>query len=69
MKEQTFKFDKNSFSVITLKDDATDVDYWRLKTPEDRLLAVEFLRQLIFNYDPATERLQRFFESVEFKTN
>jgi len=69
MKEQTFKFDKNSFSVITLHDDDTDAEYWRLKTPEERLLAVEFLRQLIFNYDPTTERLQRVFETAEFKTN
>jgi hypothetical protein len=63
------KLDRKSFSVVSLKESDNDIEYWLSRTPEERILAVEFLRQLIFNYDPATERLQRVFETAEFKTN
>lgn len=64
-----FQFDRNAFSVNTLTEDGNDKEYWLSKTPEQRLLAVEFLRQSIYGYDPVTERLQRVFETAEFKTS
>ena len=54
MNEDLFKLDKNSFSIISLMDYENDVGYWLSKTPEERILAIEFLRQLIFGYDPST---------------
>ena len=69
MKKDTFQFDKNSFSVISLQDNRDDVEFWLSKTPNERILVIEFLRQLMYGYDPATERLQRVFETAEFKTN
>jgi hypothetical protein len=69
MDKDIFRMDKSSFSVSSLQESDNDVEYWLSKTPEERILAVEFLRQLIYGYDPATERLQRFFETAEFKTN
>lgn len=69
MKKDFLKLDRKSFSVVSLKESDNDIEYWLSRTPEERILAVEFLRQLIFNYDPATERLQRVFETAEFKTN
>lgn len=69
MKEDFLKIDRNSFSVITLSENENDSKYWLQKTPEERILAVEFLRQQIFGYDPTTQRLQRVFETAEFKTS
>lgn len=69
MNEDLFKLDKNSFSVTSLMEIENDIGYWLSKTPEERILAVEFLRQLIFDYDLSTERLQRVLETVEFKTS
>jgi len=69
MKQDFFQFDKSSFSVSTLEENNGETEYWLSRTPEERLLAVEFLRQLLYAYDPATERLQRVFETAEFKTN
>lgn len=69
MREETFQLNRNAFSVTTLQEQDNDVEYWRLKTPKERMLIVEFLRQSIYGYDPATERLQRVFEFAEFKTN
>ncbi|HSW53861.1 MAG TPA: hypothetical protein VLH59_02120 [Ignavibacteriaceae bacterium] len=69
MKQDFFQFDKSSFSVSTLEENNGETEYWLSRTPEERLLAVEFLRQLLYGYDPTTERLQRVFETAEFKTN
>jgi hypothetical protein len=69
MDKDFLKLDKKSFSVVSLQESDNDIEYWRSRTPEERFIAVEFLRQLIFNYDPSTERLQRVFETAEFKTN
>jgi hypothetical protein len=69
MNEDLFKLDRNSFSIISLTENENEVEYWLSKTAEERILAIEFLRQLIFGYDPSTERLQRVFETAEFKTS
>lgn len=53
------KMDKTAFSVVALHDEADDKDFWLAKTPQERLQAVEMLRQLNYGYDPATARLQR----------
>jgi len=68
MNKDLLKLDMQSFSVVSMRERDNDLQYWLSRTPEERIIAVEFLRQLIFNYDPATERLQRVFETAEFKT-
>ena len=69
MKKETIQFDRTAFSVTTLQEQDRDNKYWKSKKPEERILVVEFLRQLLYGYDPTTERLQRVFEFAEFKTN
>jgi len=64
-----FRLDRGSFSVTTLQDEENDTKYWLSRTPEERIQAVEFFRQQMYAYDPATERLQRVFETAEFKTS
>ena len=63
-----FKMDKTAFSVASLFDESDDKAYWRSKSPRDRLEAVELMRQIIYGYDPATSRLQKFFEVAELET-
>jgi len=69
MDKEILKVNRNSFSTISLNEIESDLQYWLSKTAVDRLHAVEFLRQLMYNYDPATSRLQRVFETAEFKSN
>jgi hypothetical protein len=69
MDKDLLKVDRKVFSIVSMSEIEKDLTYWMSKTPEERIEAVEFLRQLIFGYDPATERLQRVFETAEFKTN
>jgi|FrelakmetLWP11LW_1041352.scaffolds.fasta_scaffold385564_1 hypothetical protein len=69
MNEELFKLDKKTISFSKLDDKDDDLEFWLSKTPAERLQAVELLRILIFGYDPNTERLQRVFETAEFKTS
>ena len=63
MKKQDIKVDRSAFSVTTLEDqDKLDDQYWRDKTPHERLEAVELTRQILYGYDPSTVRLQRVLE-------
>jgi len=59
--------DKKAFSVVSLLDESNDKTYWLSKTPQEKIQAIEFLRQTMYGYDPTTTRLQRFFEVVELK--
>lgn len=61
-----YKMDRTAFAVAALDDESDEKEYWLSKTPYERLLAVEFMRQIAYGYDPSSERLQRVFEIVEF---
>jgi hypothetical protein len=55
----TTRMDKTAFSAGTLDDEGNEKAYWLSKTPEERLAAVELMRQIAYGYDPSTTRLQR----------
>ena len=63
-----FNMDKETFSVLSSFEeaDAADKAYWHSKTPQERLEALELMRQINYGYNPATVRLQRVLEVVEF---
>jgi hypothetical protein len=56
------KIDKNAFSAGSLLDPSDEKAYWLSKTPQERLQALELMRQIVYGYDPTTTRLQRIFE-------
>ena len=60
-----FKLDKSVIEVVPLSQADNDKEYWLSKTPQERLEALEFVRQVFYGYDPATTRLQRVFEVVK----
>jgi hypothetical protein len=60
---QELKVDRSAFSVVTREEARKqDMDFWRSKTPLERLEALENLRQTTYGYDPAVIRLQRILE-------
>lgn len=66
MDKQEFKIDRDAFSVTSLEEqDKEEKQFWQSKTPFERLEALEITRQILYGYDPAATRLQRFFEIVE----
>ena len=50
------------FEVVSLTGEGDDRAYWQSKTPAERLLALEIMRQIVYGYDPSTTRLQRVLE-------
>ena len=61
------RLDRSVFEVGTLDDEDPDKAYWQTKSPQERMEALELLRQIIYGYDPATTRLQRVLEIAELK--
>jgi hypothetical protein len=59
------KIDRTAFSVGSLDDEPDEKQFWLSKSPSERLQAIEIMRQIIYGYDPASTRLQRFFEIDE----
>lgn len=57
--------DTDAFSVTTLEEASSDLDYWLTKSPGERLAATERMRQINFDYDPHTDRIQRVFEVID----
>jgi hypothetical protein len=66
---ESLKMDRTAFSVKTLAEAAEeDRTYWWSKTLEERLAAIELMRQIHYGYDPATERLQRVLTIIDRRT-
>jgi len=59
--------DKTAFSVASLRDPPDEKAYWISKTPRERLQAVELMRQVVYGYKPASDRLPRFFEVAQLE--
>ena len=58
--------DKTVLKITSLRDEQ-DRDYWKNKSYSERLEALEQLRQIVFGYDPSTERLQRSLTITQLK--
>ena len=54
-----YRMDKSHFSVTSPSDESDEKRFWMARTPAERLEALEMMRQILYGYDPATERLQR----------
>jgi hypothetical protein len=63
--KKLLKIDKNAISIASLEDETDEKAYWLSKTPQERMEAIEVMRQIIYGYDPATTRLQRVLEITE----
>ena len=64
-----FRIDKSKLSVRSLFDKSDDREYWLSKTPQERLAALELMRQINYGYDPTTARLERVLEIAEFPSD
>ena len=61
------RVDKTAFSVASLSDEPDEKVFWRDRSAYERLQAIELIRQVIYGYQPAAGRLQRFFEVAELQ--
>ncbi len=61
------KLDKKAITISSLLEVSDEVAYWHSRTPQERMEAIEVMRQIIYGYDPATTRLQRVLEIVDLE--
>jgi hypothetical protein len=61
------RLDRSVFEVGSLDGEDPDKAYWHAKSPRERMEALELLRQIIYGYDPASDRLQRVLEVAELE--
>ncbi len=59
--------DRTVFEIVPLAGQGDERAFWRAKTPAERLLALEIMRQIVYGYDPSTTRLQRILEIARIK--
>jgi hypothetical protein len=61
------RVDRNAFSVTSLvQAEQETLAYWKQRTPDERLEALELSRQIAYGYDPTARGLSRFFEIAPF---
>ena len=66
MKDSDFpKVDRSYFKISQLTDISDETTFWQSKTPQERLEAIEIMRQIIYGYNPSTTRLQRVLEIAQ----
>ncbi len=66
--DQNINSDANSVRLLTREEaEREDRTYWLSKTPEERLAALEQLRQIAYGYDPIKDRIQPIFEYFQLK--
>jgi hypothetical protein len=59
------RLDKTALSVVPLDQaDALDKAYWRAQSPQARLEALELMRQVMYGYDPISDRIERVLEVI-----
>jgi hypothetical protein len=59
------RMDRTIIEVGELNEQGDQRAYWATKTPLEGLQAVEFMRQVLYGYDPSTTRLQRVLTVAE----
>jgi len=53
------RLDKSAFSVVPLAQADDELEYRLTKSPQERLRAVELIRETLYGYYSTTSRLQR----------
>ena len=53
------RLDKTAFEVVALHDADDDYVDWHSRTAEERLAALEWMRQVSYGHDSTSARLQR----------
>ena len=60
--------DKKQLKIVSLKDKNSDLEYWLTKTPEERLEAIEILRQQYIKFTKDVQQgLQRVCRVINKK--
>ena len=61
-----YRIDKNKVNIVSMTEEPSDLSYWMSVSWQNRLSALESLRQHFYNYnDKTAPRLQRVYKIVK----
>lgn len=60
-KASHLKLDKTHLVISSLEEPTDEIIFWATKSPIERMVAIELMRQIIYGYDPTSTGLQRVF--------
>jgi hypothetical protein len=52
---------------MSQRDPSDEKAYWLARSPQERLEAIEVMRQALYGYDPSSARLQRILTVTELQ--
>ena len=61
------RMDKTALEIGTLSHAPDDREYWHAATVDQRLEAMEYLRMINYDYDPATTRIEKVIEVTQLE--
>jgi hypothetical protein len=62
---ESIRMDKTALSVVSLYAESDEKEFWRTQSPTARLEALELMRQVVYGYNPISDRLERVLEVVK----
>jgi hypothetical protein len=65
-REEMLKIDRSALTITSL-DKTDEKEFWLSRSPAERFVALELLRQIAYGYEPDSIRLQRVFEIARQK--
>jgi hypothetical protein len=60
-----FHIDRKAFNIISIHDDDSDLEYWKNRTPHQRLKSLEMTRQILYGYGHSHSRFQRVYKVIK----
>jgi hypothetical protein len=54
--------DRSAIAVCDLYDDQSERQDWWSKSPNERMVAMELMRQIAYEYNPVADRIPRILE-------
>jgi hypothetical protein len=65
----TYRIDRSSVVVKELAEPTNDWLFWQSRPPEERLQALELMRQMNYGVDSTTGRIQRILKVIELESS
>ncbi len=62
---EAIRMDKTAFSVVSLYAESDEKEFWRTQSPTARLETLELMRQVMYGYDPISDRIERVLEVIK----
>lgn len=67
---EKYRVDRTKIQVMTVEEmhaDTSGLEFWRGKSLDERLEAMELLRQISYGYDATTARIKKVVEIAELE--